>query len=438
MANTQYTIEFDFSKFTFSAEQIRDINELVYEGIMKMPEIAEIHQLWPNIVYDKEVGFITGGGLVGKAGQGCDPTPQDWAINTRKVLWQPKSWEVFLSECAKDLEATMVVYAMNRGTRVDDLTDTDFMAIVVEVLTGAVYKAMYRIIWLSDTDANDLDFEEVPTAAATEQTAGEDLVGTVYLSVAATTTGAVKCALANKTVIYLNGEAATGKAEDGKTYYSKDTENKIEINDGGTYTHDIDTDYFNIIDGLFKQLRAAVTADSSLGVTITGNSQATKATQMSWMTPDRAAQLLSDMWYNAPIQLRQMKNDANEANRPRFLVTQSIADAYEQYLLGKGISETYVNLIDGVKALSFLGVPVIAMPIWDEMIQSYQDLRDTFFKPHRAVLTSKSVLAVGLGSNALYGGFDLWYDKTSRKNYMLVKDKIDAKLANPAHLIYAE
>ena len=432
MANTQNTIQFDFSQFTFTAEQIRDINELVYEGIMKLPEIAEIHQLWPNIVYDKEVGFITGGGLVGKAGQGCDPTPQDWNIGTRKVLWQPKSWEVFLSECAKDLESTMAVYAMNKGTRVDDLTDTDFMAVVVEVLTGAVYKAMYRIIWLNDTDANDVDFEEVPTAAATEQTAGSALVGTVYLAVTASTAGAVKCALANKTVIYLNGEAATGNAQADKTYYSKDTDHKTEINDGGTYTHDIDLDYFNIIDGLFKQLRAAVTADANLGVSIAANSQTSKADQMAYMTPDRAYALLADMWYKAPIKLRQDKANA------RFLVTQSIADAYEQYLLGKGIESTYSNMVNGVRSLSFLGVPVIAMPVWDEMIQSYQDLRDTYYKPHRAVLTTKSVLAVGFGSSSLYGNFDIWYDKTSRKNYMLVKDKIDAKLANPAHLIYAE
>ena len=78
------------------------------------------------------------------------------------------------------------------------------------------------------------------------------------------------------------------------------------------------------------------------------------------------------------------------------------------------------------------------MPIWDEMIQSYQDLRDTYFKPHRAVLTSKSVLAVGTGSSQLFGSVDVFYDKPSRKNYIELKDKIDAKLANPAHLIYAE
>lgn len=50
----------DFSKFTFTAEQIRNINELTYEGIMALPELASLHQMYDGIRYDKEIGFITG------------------------------------------------------------------------------------------------------------------------------------------------------------------------------------------------------------------------------------------------------------------------------------------------------------------------------------------------------------------------------------------
>ena len=182
-----------------------------------------------------------------------------------------------------------------------------------------------------------------------------------------------------------------------------------------------------------------VAEDNTRGVTITANSKTSKADQMGEMTPDSAYSLLSTMWYKAPIKLRQMKADTNVDNRPKFLVTQSIADAYEQYLIGKGIDRTYVNLVEGVQVLSFLGVPVVPMAIWDEMIQAYNDLGDTYFKPHRALLTTKSVLAVGTPNGEReFGEFDIWYDKTSRKNYILLKDKLDAKIANPDHFIYAE
>lgn len=73
--------------------------------------------------------------------------------------------------------------------------------------------------------------EEVPTAAVSSQTAGSAIVGTVYEGVTAETSGAVKCALANGTVVYLAASAATGTAAEDKTYYTKDTTNKTFVGD---------------------------------------------------------------------------------------------------------------------------------------------------------------------------------------------------------------
>ena len=206
--------------------------------------------------------------------------------------------------------------------------------------------------------------------------------------------GAVKGATTGGVIIYTAADAASGVAEDGKEYYSRDAGDPVTVLTG-TYTDGVDTDYFNIIDGLFKQLRGLVAEDAKRGETIAANSQASKSAQLEYMTPERAYNLLLAMWYKAPMKLRNMKADTNVDNRPKFLVTQTIADAYEQYLIGKGIDRTYVNLTEGVQVLSLLGIAVVPMPIWDEMIQAYQDLGDTYYKPHRALLTTKSVLAVG-------------------------------------------
>lgn len=348
----------DFSKFTFTAEQIRDINELVFDELLHAPDINYLHTLHTGIVYDREIGFITGGGLVGKKGQGCDPTPQEFTIGTRKVVWQPKTWEVFIAECAKDLEATAAVYVMNNGVRMDDLTDTDYMAIVVKVLSEAVHDFIFRIIWLGDEDAEN-------------------------------------------------------------------------VSSSGIITNGVDTEYFDLIDGFFKQLEAAVTADSNLLVNIAANTQTTKAEQLDGLTPEGAYKLLSDMYYKAPIVMRG-------AGNMRFLVTQSIADKYQQYLTDKGLESTYKNMVDGVNSLSVLGVEVVAVPKWDEMIQAFNDLGTTFYKPHRAVLIEKANLAVGVPADEVLEEIDVWYDKTSRKNYLEAKDKIDAKLLNPARLVYAQ
>lgn len=348
----------DFSKFTFTAEQIRDINELLYDQVMHAPDLAFIHTIFPGVVFDKEVGFLTGGGLVGKAGQGCDPTPQDYQIGTRAVTWAPKRWEVFISECAYELEQTAAVYALRNGTLVSDLTDTDYMAIVVEFLRESLRDFFYRIAWFGDVDAEN-------------------------------------------------------------------------VGEGGQITAGVDVTYFTLIDGFWKQLTAGVTANPALGVTIAANAEATKAEQVAGLTPEAAFNTLQAMYFGAPLDMRA-------SGDMRFLVTQSVADAYMQYLQGKNIDATYRNLVDGVPALMFNGVPVIALPIWDSMIKSYQDLGNTYYKPHRAVLIEKLNLGIGVGSEDGLAKFDIWYDKTSRKNYVLAQDTIDAKLLNASRFVLAQ
>lgn len=348
----------DFSKFTFTAEQIRDINDLLYDQILHAPDLAFIHTIFPGVVFDKEVGFLTGGGLVGKAGQGCDPTPQDYQIGTRTVSWAPKRWEVFISECAYELEQTAAVYALRNGVLVSDLTDTDYMAIVVEFLTQSIRDFFYRIAWFGDVDAEN-------------------------------------------------------------------------VGEGGQITAGVDVSYFTLIDGFWKQLTAGVTANAALGVTIAANAAATKAEQLAGLTPEAAKNTLQAMYYGAPIEMRS-------SGDMRFIVTQSVADAYQQYLQGQNIDAMYRNLVDGVPALYFNGVPVIPMPIWDKMIHSYQDLGATYYKPHRAVLIEKLNLGIGVGSVDGYDKLDIWYDKTSRKNYVLAQDTIDAKLLNASRFMLAQ
>lgn len=339
-------------------EVVRDINELVFEEIIKTPELSQLHNLFTNVVYDKEIGFIQEGGLVGKASTGCNPQEDDWQIGTRKVTWEPKLWAINLKECYKDLEATIATYALHKGTAISDLEDTDYMRIIVDRLVDAIKKMYYRIIWFNDTNA-------------------------------------------------------------------------ANVADGGLITDGVAKEYFNIINGLFLQLEAAVTNNPDLGITISANSQSTKVLQLSSLTDVDAYSILSDLYYKAPVILRA-------SGKMKFLVTQTIADAYQKYLVGKGIESTYRNLVDGVPQLTFLGVPVIAVPVWDEMIQTYFDNGTTYYKPHRAVLCEQDNLAVGTPSDVRFDDILIHYDPVSKNTYIRVEDKIDAKLLNDTRLVYAQ
>jgi len=146
----------DFTKFTFTAEQIRTVNELLFDDILKAPELTLLCTMYPNIVFDKEIGFIGEGGLVGKKRQNCDPVPQAWNVNTRKLVWEPKSWEILIDQCFSELESNAAVYSLHTGRDIADFIDTDYMTILLEVLSESIRKFIIRLFWFNDEDADNV------------------------------------------------------------------------------------------------------------------------------------------------------------------------------------------------------------------------------------------------------------------------------------------
>ena len=348
----------DLSVFSFSAEQIRDINELIMEDILEAPEISLLHSIYPGIVADKYIGFIGEGGLVGLPDQGCDPIPQTWNISGDQKLWQPKRWEVFLTECYSDLENTMVIYAMNKGVEIGDLTDTDYMAIVVQVLGVAIKKMIWRFTWFGDTNAKN-------------------------------------------------------------------------ISDGGIITDGVDTEYFKLVDGFWKQLEAAAPSGDYQRVEVLANAAATTTDQFAQLNGQDAYNILHDMWAKAPLSLRkQFTAGTKELPDKYFACTQSFADAYMVYLEngGRGLETSYKNLINGVETLVFRGLPLIPIPIWDEMIAEFENDGTRLNKPHRCILASRSNMAIGVSGTDVLDSVQVWYDLTKDRNYMRAKDSIDVKL----------
>lgn len=146
----------DFSKFSFGPEEIRAVSELVFDEVLKAPEIDYLHTVYPNILTEKEVGFVGEGGLVGVKNQGCDPEPQDYAIGSRLVKWTPEDWEILIHACWSELRSTAALYSLKTGTAVADFTSSDYMAIVVECLTNSMKEFVIRLVWFNDVDAKNV------------------------------------------------------------------------------------------------------------------------------------------------------------------------------------------------------------------------------------------------------------------------------------------
>jgi hypothetical protein len=338
----------DMNQFTFNGEVIMAVSEMVFDEVIQAPEISLIHTVFPGIVAVKEVGFIGEGGLVGVANQGCDPEPQDWAIATRKLKWEPEEWEVLIHMCYKDLANTAAQYSLRNKMPYSDFSTSDYANIVVEVLATAMKKFIIRLAWFNDKDA----------ATA--------------------------------------GILSTG----------------------------IDPAYFNIINGFWKQIIAQYTVNSAQRVVITENAGATYAAQA--LNPDKVRdEYLPGLIYGANMLLRGQSGGF-------VACTQSFYDGYSKSLKGIQLESMLVNLTDGIRTLQYDGKPLIAIPVWDEMIKEYENTGTKLNNPHRAVYTTKEVLGIGVNNANEFENLEIWYDRDSRKVKVEGMGMSDAKLTNPA------
>ena len=341
----------NFDNFSFTAEQIREVKTLLWDEVLEAPEISLIHTIYDNIVYDKEIGFIGKGGMVGKAQQGnTTPVAQAYAIATRKITWTPKGWEILIHQHRSDIESTAAVYSMKTGSSYSDFTSSDYMAIVLEALALSIKEFVIRLVWFNDTAAD-------------------------------------------------------------------------VIANGGTLTAGTDKTFFNLIDGLWKQILTQYTANAAQRVTISENAGNSYANQA--LLPANVKGYLQSVVFGADINIRKMTNQF-------ILCTQSVYDAYVQSLQGVTIESMYVNLTNGVKTLMFNGIAIIPIPIWDVIIKAYYNNGTKLVNPHRILYTSKDLLAVGFDSEKSFGDLDVWYDKDTRLVKIEAQGKADAKLLNPA------
>lgn len=409
----------DFSKFSFTAEQIRDVKELLFDEVVKSPEIQTLCTIYPNIVFDKEIGFIGEGGMVGKAAQGCSPSYQAWNIGTRKVTWEPKEWGIYIQECFKDLESTCAVYSLKHGVKIADFTDSDYMAIVLEVLSRTIKEMIIRLSFFTDKDIENA--ERLDVVEATEQTTGEAIVGDVYAEVTSSTAGAKKVCLEAGTVKYISGTKATGTAAADTTYYKYDAQGATK-NIGGVLTEGVSADYFNLLDGFWKQIETQCTANAKQKVTITENAGASYAAQA---LGSNVLTYLQKLVFGAPIELRSMTDGV-------IICTQSFYDAYAIQMQGKELESTYANMVNGMRTLTYNGIPLMPIPTFDKIINANFNDGAKLYKPHRALYTTKAVLALGVDGEDSFDDVKVFFNETDEYVRIKAKGKMDAKLANPA------
>lgn len=187
----------------------------------------------------------------------------------------------------------------------------------------------------------------------------------------------------------------------------------------GTMTTGTDLDLYNVIDGLWKQIFAEVTTSDDNYVAITANAGA-----------DYAGQALADDAAYAVFESMVEKADERLIGDPdaKLLVTRSLADNYRKTLRNKTLGAGFIEITENGKTqLYFDGVPLSIRYDWDRTIKSAFNNGTTYYRPHRAVLTTPENIPVGTLSVDDFDELDSFYDRTLKSNIVDVALSLDTK-----------
>ncbi|MBD2704409.1 hypothetical protein IC229_27460 [Spirosoma sp. BT702] len=185
---------------------------------------------------------------------------------------------------------------------------------------------------------------------------------------------------------------------------------------------------YNQVDGIWKRIKDAVTANLTPRYTISQNAATTTAGQV---LPDgEAKKILRQVYRKQKRKLKAMK-----ATDKRFLVTRSIYDNYSEELSGNDkLESSRAQLIDGTPTLKFEGILLEVLDVVDQALEEDFTFTNsgetTTTELHRVVLTVKDNLQLSVDTDERNPvAFDSWYERKDKKQYARADYELDTQIA---------
>ena len=201
----------------------------------------------------------------------------------------------------------------------------------------------------------------------------------------------------------------------------KDAEN---ITGGGHITNGVDVDYFTVIDGVFKQIAAMIANNEAVVVTtVAANAEATKAAQMAYVWDPIA--ILQATILNANVAIEGEDDPVIYVSR--FFMSKL---KIKMLSLPQYTESQFSKNELGYPTVQFLGHTIVEMKEWDEQIIANHS-GTTYYKPFRALYTTKKNLKVGVPSLGTFKVLKAWYENKDRKYYIDAMDKLDCIVMRP-------
>lgn len=146
------------SDLTWNGDEIKSISEALFVGGFKKPEIAQFHSLAEGIVAKKQIAILGRlNGYLGKGANACGESDATNGITNTEKFWDPATISDRLPFCWTDLKETFFIWGLNKGIAKGDLTSTDLLIYLEELVKDAIVETVYRLAYFGDKDAADVD-----------------------------------------------------------------------------------------------------------------------------------------------------------------------------------------------------------------------------------------------------------------------------------------
>lgn len=347
---------FNPNTLDFHGDVIKSSAEAVFISAFATPEVNKLVELVNGIKTKKQIAILGRfNSLLGKGSGECNPSGRTVTSPLVGKEWNPATISDRLEYCWTDIEDTFYIWGTKNGIEKSDLTATDFILYIEELLSTELIETWMRFAYFGDTEA--AHYNDSPA-------------------------GVIK---------------------------------------NGT-----DLDFFDKIDGIWKQIYAIVGADSTrkttgLATRNAGNSYANQ----KFTSQDTTDMIVTNMFLNM-----EMEADSRLTSQSGlvFQVTKSVYDQYRRELTKANVNYTTERFENGMEQLNAGGIPVVKVEFWDRMINQFFNNGTKLYLPHRAILAVPSNIQVGTEETANLSQYDIFYDKKSKTTNVDFQFSLDAKV----------
>lgn len=175
-------------------------------------------------------------------------------------------------------------------------------------------------------------------------------------------------------------------------------------------------------------LALTVTVSAALSGNLSGSvANTTASVENTTLKSGAGKAILKGLYDKMTPELRERMAEA------RYIVTGSVMDAYITDLEADGTEAAHMKVIDGVRSISFRGIPVIERRDWDVHISAdFSNVR-----PHRAMLVLPENMIVGTDAESDVTNAEMWYDQNTQENKFRVEYKAGTEYLHPEYITVA-